>query len=188
MSYKLQKQYRLSNHDYSSDGYYFVTICIKDRQHFFGKIKGTCNGVIVPKMNLSEIGRIAMKYWSDIPNRFSCVKLDEFVIMPNHLHGIIEIVNQENNDKNTPRRRNAPRRVRTFGALERNSLSSIINHYKGAVKKWCNKNGHGGFSWQPKFRDSVIRGDKSLYKIVKYIKDNPRNWERDRNNQEDLYM
>ncbi len=73
---------RLKGWDYSSPGYYFITICTKDRECFFGEI-------IKEKMYLSEIGEIAHRYWAEIPNHFNNVVLDEFVIMPNHVHGII---------------------------------------------------------------------------------------------------
>ena len=75
---------RLQNWDYSSNGNYFITICTKNRHHYFGKI-------IDGKMQLSDIGIIAERYWNEIPNHFSCVILDEFIIMPNHIHGILVI-------------------------------------------------------------------------------------------------
>ena len=84
MSYKSQKQYRYKGYDYAQDGFYFVTICCKNREMFFGD-------VVAAKTQLSEIGKIAEKYWLEIPDHFPFVKLDKFVIMPNHIHGIIEI-------------------------------------------------------------------------------------------------
>ncbi len=75
---------RLRGWDYSSPGRYFVTICTKDRKLFFG-------GVIHAVMELSEIGKIAHQYWTEIPGHFPMVVLDEFKIMPNHVHGIVVI-------------------------------------------------------------------------------------------------
>ena len=75
---------RLQNWDYSWNGHYFITICTKEKQHFFGNIENE-------KIILNEIGKIAEKFWLEIPNHFSDVKLDEFVIMPNHVHGILII-------------------------------------------------------------------------------------------------
>jgi putative transposase len=75
---------RLQTWDYGSNALYFITICTKNRKHFFGEI---ANG----QMMLSEIGRLAEKYWHEIPEHFPFVILDEFVVMPNHIHGIIEI-------------------------------------------------------------------------------------------------
>ena len=75
---------RLKNWDYSSPGYYFVTICTKDREFYFGNIKNN-------KMILSDMGKIAQQYWLQIPAHFPHIMLDEFIIMPNHLHGILKI-------------------------------------------------------------------------------------------------
>jgi len=89
MSDKFQNKYlissaRLKNWDYGSNAIYFVTICTQNREHYFGEI---ANG----KMQLSETGKIAQRFWFEIPNHFPFVKLGEFVVMPNHLHGIIII-------------------------------------------------------------------------------------------------
>jgi REP element-mobilizing transposase RayT len=75
---------RLKNYDYSQNGCYFVTICTKDKQKYFGNIENE-------KMVLNEIGEIVEKFWLEIPKHFPSVVLDEFVIMPNHVHGIIII-------------------------------------------------------------------------------------------------
>ena len=96
MSDKFKNKYtiqssRLQGYDYSQNGMYFVTICAKDKEHFFGEIENET-------MNLSDIGKIAKEYWQEISKHFPFVNLDEFVVMPNHLHGIIEIIN--NNQKN----------------------------------------------------------------------------------------
>ncbi len=84
---------RLQKWDYSWPGYYFITICIKDRQCLFGKISND-------KMELSDFGKIAEKYWEQIPEHFNNIKLDEYVIMPNHIHGILIIKNNPNNMTN----------------------------------------------------------------------------------------
>ena len=96
MADKYQNKYRipsarLHSWDYSSNGAYFITICTAKREHYFGQIK---NG----KMNFSEQGKLANQYWLEIPDHFSFVFLDEFVVMPNHTHGIIIIDNPVNND------------------------------------------------------------------------------------------
>lgn len=167
---------RLQNWNYSWDGYYFVTICIKDRICCLGNV---ING----KMQSSEQGKIVEKYWRDLSNQYKNCKLDEFIVMPNHVHGIVVI------DNNVETRRGASlRNRRTFGPLDKNSLSSIINHFKGNVKRWCNKNGSGSFQWQSRFYDHIIRNEKSLNNIREYIRDNPPKWELDRNNLANLYM
>lgn len=79
--------HRLQNWDYSNDGFYFVTICTKNKQHFFGEIKNQ-------EMILNQFGKIAQKFWQEIPQHFNNTELDEFIIMPNHIHGIIGIKNE----------------------------------------------------------------------------------------------
>ncbi len=75
---------RLQTWDYGSNGMYFITICTKNRDHYFGEIEGG-------KMLFSEMGRLAEKYWYEIPEHFPFIKFDEFVVMPNHIHGILII-------------------------------------------------------------------------------------------------
>ena len=83
-------QYRYKNYDYSQNCFYFITICTKNHQMFFGSIAKSGNEYNpVYEMELSEIGKIVEQYWLEIPKHFPSVNLDEFVIMPNHNHGII---------------------------------------------------------------------------------------------------
>ncbi|MBT4722779.1 transposase, partial [Candidatus Falkowbacteria bacterium] len=84
--YKYHKEYRLKGFDYSKPGLYFITICTKNRICDLGKIEDSI-------MKLSEIGEIAEKFWIEISNRFKNVELDEFILMPNHLHGILKLTN-----------------------------------------------------------------------------------------------
>jgi REP element-mobilizing transposase RayT len=98
---------------------------------------------------LNEIGIIAEKYWNEIPNKFTDVNLDQFVVMPNHIHGIMIILNKINNLDSKSTQGDV---LATIQPLIRNSVSSIINHYKGKLKKWCNKNGEH-FNWQARFTD-----------------------------------
>jgi REP element-mobilizing transposase RayT len=173
MSFVPKKQIRLQNYDYTQPGYYFVTICTEGRMEYFGQI---ING----QMNKSEIGITAEKLWRQIPISYGFVSLDESIIMPNHLHGIVIINPHENNG--------VPWHAATgLQPLVKDSLQSIINHYKGAVKKECNRSSLD-FLWQSKFYDHVIRKDESLDKIRKYIQNNPLKWELDRNNPESLWM
>ena len=171
------KSTRLKNWDYSGDGWYFITICTKNMVNYFGDVRDFI-------MGLSDIGCIAHEEWVKTGELRKNVILDEFVVMPNHVHGIVIIDNP--NSLPEPRR-DAPRRVSTneclnkFGPLIPNSLSSIINQFKGAVKRWCNKNGYPNFQWQPRFYDHIIEYDKELFEIREYIYYNPQMWERDRN-------
>ena len=89
MAEKFKNKYRiptarLHNWDYGSNGAYFITICTQNREHFFGEILDNC-------MQLNELGQLAEKFWLDIPNRFPFIELGEFVVMPNHTHGILTI-------------------------------------------------------------------------------------------------
>ena len=173
------KSIRLPNWDYSSNGHYFITICTKNMVESLGEIK---NGI----MGLNELGCIAHRFWNDISNHFNNVRLGEFVIMPNHVHGVVRI---QNNHLSVDTRHGAYLRLgknNTFGPLNPNSLSSIINHYKGSVKRWCNQNRYSNFQWQSRYYDHIIRNEKSQYKIEQYICNNPQKWCRDRNNSKGL--
>jgi REP element-mobilizing transposase RayT len=173
MHQKFQNKYRgkstrLQSWDYSSEGSYFITICTKNSQHFFGKVKDG-------KMILSEIGRVVEEEWiKSIGMRPEMeIELGEFVVMPNHFHGIIKIV--------CGARRTAMRRGRTenqFGS-QSNNIASIIRGFKSAVTCWCKKNGYSNFAWQPLFHDRIIRDEKAYMNISNYIRNNPENWEKD---------
>ena len=184
------KSIRLPNWDYSADGYYFVTICTKNSELFFGNVQ---NGI----MGLNELGCIACEQWLKTAQLRKNVILDEWVVMPNHVHGIIIINNtspvETRRDENivnpaVETRRGASLRGNAFGPLKSNSLQSIINHFKGAVTQLCRKNGYHQFKWQTRFYDHIIRNEESLNNIRQYILNNPWKWEQDRNNPENLFM
>jgi len=184
---------RLKDWDYSSSAWYCVTICTKDRLEYFGKIE---NG----QMYLSEIGKIVKNCWQKIPKHFSNTDLDFFVIMPNHIHGIV-IINNEDNSKtkiNPPvetchgmslrsqlKNFNRNENVRKFGKPVKNSLSIIINHFKGSLTRECNLK-NLPFKWQPSFYDSIIKSQKQLEDIRHYIYINPIKWDIDRNNPKNI--
>jgi len=180
---------RLKNWDYSSNGYYFITICTKDRWPYFGEIKS--GGI-----EASGIGKIADQCWRDIPSHFPFVVLDQYVIMPNHVHGILVIDNnnRENGDgcfveaQNFAPLQGASKSPQTnkFGPQSKN-LASVIRGFKIGVKKWATIN-NIDFAWQPRFYEHIIRDNQSLNRIRNYIVNNPLNWEKDRNNKEELYI
>lgn len=161
--------------DYSLAGLYFVTICTKNRKNWFGHIK---NGV----MGLNIIGCIANEEWENTEKLRINVKLDGFIIMPNHIHGIIVIENK--NDVETPRRGVSTERNKHHNPQwQPNSLGSIINQFKGICTKRIRAIGYPHFHWQERFYDHLIRIDQeSLEKIRYYIKYNPQMWDRDKNN------
>jgi len=130
-------------------------------------------------MKLSKTGIIANQCWLDIPNHFKNIRLDEFIVMPNHIHGIVVIdgfrrdaacgVSTMMNDTN---KSNICNRKTTLGR--------IINSYKSAVTNICHKN-EIEFKWQSRYYDHVVRTQQSLVRIRGYIRDNPEKWARDRN-------
>lgn len=177
-----RKLNRLKGYDYSQDGFYFVTICVQDRKCFFGDVK---NG----QMELSIVGKEAEKCWLEIPNHFPDAKLDEFVVMPNHLHGIIVIkcsinyqqtVNCRGVQLNAPTSK--PDNYYSRISPQKNTLSVIIRTYKAAVTRWCRNNGFEYFKWQRNYHDHIIRSEKELNAIRQYITDNPLNWQLDSEN------
>jgi putative transposase len=189
-----RKHPRLREWDYASPGAYFITICCHKRESCFGKI-------INHKMTFSEIGIMASQYWLGIPVHFPMVKLDDFVIMPNHIHGIIILDNSLARPRHGVALRNNPvvnvgschgmtaaiksnlnPDRREFSKPVKNSVSVIINQYKSSLKRWCNKNGFNLFQWQPGFYDTILQNEKAIEMIREYICNNPLNWIED-----DLY-
>lgn len=150
---------RLKSHDYSGNAAYFVTICTKDMIQYFGNVNGG-------KMILNDFGEYTQKCWNDIPKHFPNVSLKEFVIMPNHIHGII-IQKQYNNSHANKA---------AFGPQSKN-LASIIRGFKIGVTKYAKKN-QIKFKWHPRYYDHIIRDYKSYLRICKYIRLNPLNWKR----------
>lgn len=162
---------RLKNWDYSNEGYYFITICTKNNQCLFGEI-------INQKMILSDVGEIAYQNWLDIPNHFSNVELDEFVIMPNHIHGIMVLNSNKEDSTNS-----IDLSKDTFFskiASKKNSLSVIIRTYKASVSRNCKIN-NLFMDWLPRFYENIIRDERALENIRGYIINNPINWEKDKN-------
>ena len=125
-------------------------------------------------MVLNDIGKIAYNNWNEIPRHFINVSLDEFVIMPNHLHGIINIVETCHGM--------SLQKYNRFSKPISGSISMIVNHYKSAVKRWCNQNGFEYFQWQRNYYEHIIRNEYELNAIREYILNNPLNWNSDENN------
>ena len=147
------KSTRLPYWDYSSDGWYFVTICIKNKKEHFGKVRNYI-------MRLSDIGCIAMKFWQDIPNHFPSVRLDGWVVMPNHLHGIIVIDNPNSTNVETllcnvstgGQSNNKTRQFFSKISPKPESLSTIIRSFKSIVTRTINQTyPEINFAWQSRF-------------------------------------
>lgn len=146
---------------------YFITLVVKDRLLSFGQVE---NG----EVKLSEVGMTAYSCLEEIPVHYPHVSLGEFIVMPNHVH-LILILKDSFPEENTdvwP----CHGMARQFGKPIAGSVSVIINQYKSAVKRWCNKNGFEIFQWQSRFHDHIIRDERAFRNISKYIVNNPAKW------------
>ena len=177
-----RRSIRLKGYDYSHPGLYFVTICTQWRECYFGEVIGA-------SVQLSAIGEIANQYWLEIPNHFKNAVLEGFVVMPNHVHGIICIQEMNHHGRgvqlNTPTNATNIHDDRNYYSKitpKKNTLSVIIRTYKGAVTTWCRQNEHGYFQWQRNYHEHIVRNEKELNRIRKYIIENPSKWESDREN------
>ncbi|WP_439696269.1 transposase [Mucilaginibacter sp. AW1-7] len=153
---------RLSGWDYGSNGLYYVTICTKNRVHYFGDVISEPNSAVALKM--TPIGEVASKNWANIPILHPFIELDEFVLMPNHLHGIIFINKPDKVDW----------QVNKFGAQSQN-LASAMRGYKASVKTYATIN-EIDFAWQPRYFDRVIRNEKEYQNVRAYIFNNLTDW------------
>ena len=202
MSDRFKEKYRipsarLQGYDYGQNGAYFITICTKNRFHYFGEIEtvemhhhtsesGAPKNVLslgretqnIASLQPTPIGKIAIEYWQKIPQHFPFVILDEFQIMPNHIHGIIFIGKIETIKPGGYKNKFGP---------QSGNLSSVLRGYKAGVKTFAITN-KVEFEWQSRFHDHIIRNENELNGIRKYIIENPENWNRDRNNNEGLLM
>jgi REP element-mobilizing transposase RayT len=170
---------RLATWDYSWPGSYFITICTKNRNHYFGEIR---NG----EMYLNEIGIIADQCWAEIPGHFNNITLGEFVIMPNHTHGIINI-ERSSFAVETGHALSLPQTIQNnnhhfrFRNPGKNTISSMVGSFKSAVSRLAhpiNKN----FGWQTRFHDHIIHSHADYLRISDYILNNPVKWIEDRFN------
>jgi len=205
---KFQNKYRIPSAravwwNYSNEGLYFVTICTYCKLLSFGAIANQ-------EMELSEIGKLAHQFWYEIPKHFSFAKLHAFVVMPNHVHGIIEISNNvetlhatsvpneidatslpnemdatsvpnEMHSTSVQHATSLPDKNKAAISPKRGSLASIIRSYKAAVTKDA-RFIDPDFMWQSRFHDHIIRDDQEYHRIVNYINDNPQKWEEDKYN------
>lgn len=199
---------RLKGYDYSKPGIYYVTICTKNLEFLFGEI---VRGVMYP----SAGGLFVIQCWNDIPKHYQRVKLYEFTLMPNHIHGILEITDSEENVVEKEGNNNVAkvegfgraqdieplpnpqllgiyqskyhktRRKNEFQHIIPGSLGSIIRGFEIGVTKWFRQNTNVTDVWHRNYYESIIRTEKSYYRITKYIRNNQRNWTRDKFNSRD---
>ena len=180
---KFQHKYRIPPAraqwwDYANAGAYFITICTANREHFFGEIE---------KMN--QLAKLAEKYWYEIPNQFNFIELGAFVVMPNHIHGILIINNtvetrliaslQPINRISTPSPQMQGGVTGLKNPMLHNNISRVVRWYKGRCTFEIRKI-HADFAWQSLFHDHIIKNEESYQKIGDYIISNPENWANDK--------
>ncbi len=165
--YKLElrnrKSIRLKQYDYSSQGMYFITICVKNRECILSKInckQGVGVDDHVDPIKLQTCGKIVQEKIKNINYAYENVMVNQYVIMPNHIHMLIEI--KEKDRKNGSMRASTP------------TIPQIVNALKGLITKQI------GFSiFQRNYYEHIVRNEKEYLKIQEYIKNNPLNWEED---------
>ncbi len=166
---KHRRSFRLQEYDYSH-GTYFVTICTANRKSWLGSV---VNGAMV----LSDPGLIITEEWQKTPTLRPYVKLDQFVVMPNHFHGILIIYENRGTARHAPTKQQ-------FGKPFSGLLPTIIRAFKSAATKRINEmqGTPGAAVCQRSFYEHVIRDEASLNRIREYILNNPKRWEFDRDN------
>jgi putative transposase len=174
-----RKSIRWRGYDYSSAGIYFVTICAFERRSIFGSIS---SGVINPSL----IGRIVSEHWFDLPKHFVGLELDAFVVMPNHIHGILLLNSLKSSVIEKPASGDAVVGAGPRPARRRPKLPDIIGEFKrfSALKINSTRGITGQPVWQRNYFERVVRDGKEMEKVQRYIGENPMRWEFDRENPE----
>lgn len=181
-----RRSVRWVGHDYGQAGAYFVTICTHGHLCLFGRVVGDT-------MELNMAGRAVERCWRAIPSHFPQIVLDEFVVMPNHVHGVLIIVDADhgecvraNDDSPLPGDGRAAimpshhRIVRPRGTAR--TLGAIVRGFKIGVTKWMRQNSDIRDVWQRSYYEHVIRSQRSLHRIRRYIAENPASWLHDKEN------
>ena len=179
--------------DYRNSAPYFVTGCTRNRKHFFGFIE---NG----EMHLNDLGKYAWDCWYEIPDHFPFVELINFVVMPNHIHGLLYLHNDfvlpngvivetlhatslpPQPPQPPPQQKNQQMAIIS---PKQGSLSTVIRSYKSAVTKYANNNNLPA-GWQSRFHDHIVRNAEEYQRIFDYITNNPKNWKSDKFSKNDI--
>jgi putative transposase len=154
----MRKKQRLQGFDYCQPTYYFITICTHNRRTWFGNINND-------QMHFHTPGTIAQSQWTTLPERFAGLQLDQFVIMPNHIHGLL-LLTSESSEEGTTRRSHP-------------SLAKIVGTFKGATSHQIHSDIAPNFAWQHGFYDSIVRNEQMLHNLRQYIINNPACWTQD---------
>lgn len=161
-----RKKLRKENYDYSKPGFYYITTCVHQKLRY----KNIFGEIINKKMSLNGNGKILFYCWKDLPNHYHNIKLDKCVIMPDHFHGIIQIINVGNGLKPFPASQHNPYN-RCHG------LPEIMRGLKTFSSRRINeKNPELHFRWQKSYYDNIIYSTPLLQIIQNYIIQNPENW------------
>ena len=172
--YPDRQSLRLRWFDYSQAGFYFVTIDTYKGEHAFGSVKDG-------KMYLSPVGLKAQYEWQKLPEKHPGVAIDDYVIMPNHIHGIVVIYGGLNIE-NVPERFRAQRRawLETYHPelqdYKAPSLDKIIGQFKGAASHLIHSSGAPNFAWHRSFHDDILNTKRDVYYVRRYILSNPEVW------------
>ena len=166
-----RRSLRLRGFNYSSEGAYFVTICTQNRECLFG-------GVVDGEMRLNDVGRVVQIVWNGLSERFPNVELDAFVVMPNHVHGILVIVGAGQALPVKGAASSAP-----TGSVS-STLMKLLRTFKSISAIQVNRllSSSGQPFWQRNYYEHIIRNEESLNRIREYIATNPLRWELDREN------
>ena len=157
-----RKMLRWNRRDYSSEGKYFITICIKDRKPLLSRISSVGGDVPdAPQIQLLAFGKIADHYINQLNDFYDDLEVDQYVIMPNHIHIILFVY------ENGPSRTSAPTKQH-----------SAVSRFVSTFKRFCNKES-GANIWQRSFYDHVIRDSKDYQNHLRYICENPQKWQED---------
>jgi len=181
-----RRSIRLKEYDYSSPGEYFVTICAFQRKCIFGNI-------INESVHLSHAGEIIKRYWEGIPKHYENVALDEFIVMPNHIHGIIVLTEPVGANSNPPNKINLVGAIhesplQTIRQRRNMKLSKIIGRFKMTSSKEINLmcQTQGIPVWQRNYYEHIIRDEKDFENTRDYIIHNPLKWFCDNDNLQNL--
>lgn len=193
-----RRSVRLQGYDYSKEGLYFITICTHGKLCLFGEIGET-------QMFLNTLGEVVNKCWLEIPNHFPNAVLHEFIVMPNHMHGIIELkASNLENPSNVgvqnfePLRELQISKINQYQKIIPRSIGSMVRGFKIGVTKWYREKINSSFDyksitedylqisllgnkiWQRNYYEHIIRNEESYLNISNYIINNPKNWQQDK--------
>ncbi|MBI3810731.1 MAG: transposase [Nitrospirae bacterium] len=177
-----RRSVRLKAHDYSLAGAYFVTICTQNRECVFGEIQKA-------EMILNNAGRMVQNVWDELPVRYPGVQIDSFIIMPNHIHGIILLTGStQRRGESRIRPNQGDHKDRPYGTLA-GTIGRVMQGFKSmTTRKYISgirDNGWPPFEkrlWQRNYYERVVRDDSEMHRVREYITGNPAGWLEDEEN------